>query len=511
MPTNPTYPGVYIEELPSGVRTVSGVATSITGFVGRALRGALNAATSIHSFADFEREFGGLWTQSTLSYAIYQYFQNGGGDAVVVRVAFNAKGATTTAAMVVAVKDADGHSVNYGLTLQAASEGVWGNRLAASISTSVDKSRSDAHFNLEVVESGPTGRPVMTENFLNLSMNSDSSRYVVSVLAQESTIVRAAVATVSDASASPTKTAKFSGGTDGDAINDSNISDGLEAFEGVDLFNLLVVPPPAREGDVGASVLAEALALCTRKRALLLVDGRSTWTSSGAPIDHDAVDNLYLQSENAAIFFPRLKMPDPLREGRLDTFPPAGAVAGVMARTDASRGLWKAPAGVDANILGASGVSVPLTDAQIGDLNPRGINCLRTFPGAGTVVWGSRTLKGADILSSEWKYIPVRRLALYLEESLYRGTQWAVFEPNADPLWAQIRSSIGGFMQGLFLQGAFKGKTPSEAYLVRCDATTTTTTDINRGIVNIVVGFAPLKPAEFVILKFQQLAGQTGA
>jgi phage tail sheath protein FI len=154
---------------------------------------------------------------------------------------------------------------------------------------------------------------------------------------------------------------------------------------------------------------------------------------------------------------------------------------------------------------------VPLTDGENGELNPLGVNCLRIRPAVGPVVWGARTLQGDDRLASEWKYIPVRRMALYLEESLYRGTQWVVFEPNDEPLWAQIRLNLGAFMQGLFRQGAFQGKTPREAYLVKCDKETTTQNDVNSGIVNIVVGFAPLKPAEFVIIQLQQLAGQVQA
>jgi phage tail sheath protein FI len=142
-----------------------------------------------------------------------------------------------------------------------------------------------------------------------------------------------------------------------------------------------------------------------------------------------------------------------------------------------------------------------------GELNPLGINCLRSMPAIGPVVWGSRTLKGDDRLASEWKYIPIRRLALYIEESLYRGTQWVVFEPNDEPLWAQIRLNVGAFMHNLFRQGAFQGSTPREAYFVKCDKETTTQNDRNLGIVNIVIGFAPLKPAEFVIIKIQQIAG----
>jgi phage tail sheath protein FI len=192
----------------------------------------------------------------------------------------------------------------------------------------------------------------------------------------------------------------------------------------------------------------------------------------------------------------------------MEDFVPCGAVAGVFARTDASRGVWKAPAGLEATLVGVSQLSVSLTDAENGELNPLAINCLRTMPAVGSVAWGSRTLNGDDRLASEWKYIPVRRLALYIEESLYRGTQWVVFEPNDEPLWAQIRLNLGAFMHNLFRQGAFQGKTPREAYFVKCDKETTTQNDINLGIVNILVGFAPLKPAEFVVIKIQQIAGQ---
>jgi phage tail sheath protein FI len=192
----------------------------------------------------------------------------------------------------------------------------------------------------------------------------------------------------------------------------------------------------------------------------------------------------------------------------MEDFVPCGAVAGVFARTDTQRGVWKAPAGLDAALVGVPRLDVPLTDAENGELNPLGINCLRAFPVFGRVVWGARTLRGADQFADEYKYVPVRRLALFLEESLYRGTQWVVFEPNDEPLWAQIRLNLGAFMHNLFRQGAFQGTTPREAYFVKCDKETTTQNDINLGIVNIVVGFAPLKPAEFVIIKFQQMAGQ---
>ena len=191
--------------------------------------------------------------------------------------------------------------------------------------------------------------------------------------------------------------------------------------------------------------------------------------------------------------------------------PPCGTIAGLYARTDGARGVWKAPAGIEATLTGVQSVTYTLTNAENGTLNPLGVNCVRVLPVYGSVAWGARTLRGADSMTSEYKYVPVRRVALFIEESLYRGTQWVVFEPNDEPLWSQIRLNLGAFMHILFRQGAFQGTTPREAYFVKCDKETTTQADINKGIVNILVGFAPLKPAEFVIIKIQQIAGQIQA
>jgi phage tail sheath protein FI len=282
---------------------------------------------------------------------------------------------------------------------------------------------------------------------------------------------------------------------------------GLYALEQADLFNMLCLPPYKDEQqDVDEGLVATAAAYCEKRRAMLLVDSRSDWNTKDAA--KAGVDTVGTRSKNAALFFPRLRQPNPLAEDRMESFVPCGAVAGVFARTDVQRGVWKSPAGLDATLVGVPELSVPLTDQENGELNPRGVNCLRSMPAVGRVVWGARTLQGDDRLASEWKYISVRRTALFIEESLYRGTQWVVFEPNDEPLWAQIRLNVGAFMHNLFRQGAFQGKTPQEAYFVKCDKETTPQNDINLGIVNIVVGFAPLKPAEFVIIKLQQMAGQ---
>jgi phage tail sheath protein FI len=291
-----------------------------------------------------------------------------------------------------------------------------------------------------------------------------------------------------------------------------NRKEGLYALRKADLFNILCIPPYLQSGDVDyASLIGTAAAYCEHRRAMLLVDPPIAWTSKDAAKGDGSTTGVAVigtNSKNSALFFPRFKQPNPLRDNQMEDFVPSGAIAGIFARTDTTRGVWKAPAGLAATLVGVPQLSVPLTDAENGELNPLGINCLRIMPAAGRIVWGSRTLQGDDRLASEWKYIPVRRTALFIEESLYRGTHWAVFEPNDEPLWAQLRLNIGAFMNNLFRQGAFQGRTAREAYLVKCDSETTTQNDINLGIVNVVVGFAPLKPAEFVIIKIQQLAGQ---
>jgi phage tail sheath protein FI len=503
MPVPLSYPGVYIEEIPSGVHTITGVATSITAFVGRALRGPVNVPVRVQSFAEFERAFGGLWVASTLGYAVSHFFANGGGDALIVHVTGTGAAAAT---------------ITYnGLAVAASSPGLWGNKLRMRI-----EDAPGGAFNLTIKDTASG----VTERFLNLSVDAHSPRFVTNVVEQGSSLATVTgvpatspaqngpPAAGADIWADATASTPFAGGDDGGDIGDTDIQGsaagktGIWALEKADLFNLLCVPPLTPTSDIGLSTRDAAAGYCKQRRALFVVDPLQAWaTHTDAILGVDAVNFMSARSENAALFFPALLAADPLREGQIGEFAPCGAVAGVMARTDATRGVWKAPAGIEATLNGVSALSVKLTDGENGQLNPLGVNCLRSFPVIGRVVWGARTMRGADQLADQWKYIPVRRLALFLEESLFRGTQWVVFEPNDEPLWAQIRLNIGGFMHNLFRQGAFQGMTPRDAYFVKCDKDTTTQNDIDLGVVNIVVGFAPLKPAEFVVIKIQQIAG----
>ena len=282
---------------------------------------------------------------------------------------------------------------------------------------------------------------------------------------------------------------------------------GIYALKNVDLFNLLCLPDIVRYDSAYSSILMDAVAYCKERRAFLIADAPQK-SETPTEMEKTISGTTLPKTEYGAVYYPWLKIGDPLKGGKLEDFPPSGTIAGLYARTDSTRGVWKAPAGTDATLTGVQGINYLLTDRENGTLNPLGVNCIRLFPGYGAVAWGARTLRGNDQMTSEYKYIPVRRLALYIEESLYRGTKWVVFEPNDEPLWAKIRLNIGAFMMGLFRQGAFQGTTPNKAFYVKCDGETTTQYDRNRGIVNIEVGFAPLKPAEFVIIRIQQMAGE---
>src|SRR6185503_9131392 len=430
MPTTVTYPGVYIEEIPSGVRTITGVATSITAFVGRARRGPTDRPRLVQSFGEFDRIFGGLWSESTLSYAVQQYFLNGGRDAIICRVQSGGVAATLT--------------LPIGLALAAASEGDWGENLRVRIEDAPNGpgEAPDSRFNLLVKDT----RTGTIERFLNLSTDPDHRRFVTRVLADNSSLVRVVgnVPTARPAASgappagadpldSPASSSAFNAdGDDGNDLVDGDISGaglegqrkGLWLLEHADLFNLLCIPPLTRDDDVQQTTWDAAVSYAKRRRAMVIVDPPGDWDAPAAVIA--GVGALVTRDENAALYFPRVRMADALRDNRLETFAPCGVVAGIYARTDAQRGVWKAPAGLDATLVGVASIVVNLTDGENGQLNPIGVNCLRSFPVNGRVVWGARTLRGADQLASEWKYVPVRRMALFLEESLFRGTQWVV-------------------------------------------------------------------------------------
>lgn len=269
-------------------------------------------------------------------------------------------------------------------------------------------------------------------------------------------------------------------------------------------FNLLSLPPPA-DRDIDLTVLSEALDLAVENRALLLVDAPASWSDSAQlmPASVEAGMSAFartingIRASHAALYFPQVLDADGAAPGITRRCASGGAVAGVIARTDRSKGIWKAPAGIDASLRGISGLAVTLSDAESARLSALGINALRSIPSRGLLVWSGRTMQ-VDGSGDPYQYVSVRRLALFIEESLDRGLEWTVLEPSAEPLWSRVRADVSTFFSTLFARGAFPGRTPREAFIVHCGRDTMTADDIASGRLNVQIGFAPLRPGEFV-------------
>lgn len=397
------------------------------------------------------------------------------------------------------------------LVIEAINPGTWGDNL--SIDLIVDGTTFTLQVSEIVMANGVT-RTLQSEAYNNLTVDETNTSAVpaVATVNGASNMIRLTQYGLKVPGAWPQEVGgKFlEGGKDGGLASAKQLTDAMHSLEHIEpnIFNILCLPAVANYNDSEASVAnSEAQAFAAKKRAFYIADIPQSVNQVQKMLDWV---NEYgnAQAYHMGVYFPRLVIPDPLDDYRPRNIPSSGTVAGIYARTDTARGVWKAPAGVDAVIQGAE-VAVPMTDDLNGQLNPRGVNVLRQFPVYGNIVWGARTLAGADALSSEYKYVNVRRLMNYVEESIFQSIKWAVFEPNDETLWGKIRLQLNGFLSGLFSSGAFQGATAAQAYFVRCDGTTTTPLDIDMGVVNVVVGIAPSKPAEFVVLQFQQIAGQS--
>lgn len=288
------------------------------------------------------------------------------------------------------------------------------------------------------------------------------------------------------------------------AVTEAMFANAFPRLDTVTDFSLLAVP-----GEGTTTMMNLGMGYCANRplRDVFYIGEMNDHDDTPAEAE-DFRRRLTAPNSYGALYFPWVKAPDPTGRSREPVLlPPAGYIAGVYARIDATRGVWKAPAGTEASINGVVGLATDLTDVQHGTLNPLGVNVIRRFPASGVVSFGARTISS----DAEWKYVPVRRTAIMLRVSIYYGIQWAIFEPNDEPLWSALRLNIGSFMTTLFRQGAFQGSTPSQAFFVKCDAETTTQADIDLGVVNVLVGFAPLKPAEFVVVRISQKAGQASA
>jgi hypothetical protein len=571
MAVTPSYPGIYIEELPNLSHSVTAAPTSVTVFVGyahpfRTPPGNFGRPVEVFSFGDYMVNFGGFfdlnpWLPDYLGNAVFQFFQNGGSDAWVVGLQatefldVNGKPVTagsgnatlSPAAITFDMSPAAApNSVSVTLTAQQAGGIDLGNDNAASGTPVrvqfVNRKKSDPaapDYDLADI--------VITQGASAETYRGTAAKDIAAALAQ-SALVTAAV-TPAAAGATPAAYPESLPGNgdlayavappaDATLLNTADYAGVFEAGGPLDvdvkIFNLMVLPGISPVSDQQAAVLSDALAFCEQKRAFFIMDAPPNATTSGAGVSPTGLplgaparvtaDDFWNGrsdtmppapvSPNGAIYFPYLQAVDPVTQQPMIS-PPSGFVAGIFAREDAAVSVGKAPAGLETTLLGTTGV-VPwgrMTDMQQGVLNLDGVNCLREFPGLGPpVVFGARTLVSSNTAFQQWKYVPVRRTALFIEQSLYGSLGWAVFQPNDVPLWNALAQEVEAFMLTLFRQGSyFQGSTPADAFLVQCDSTTTTPTDQQNGVVNILVGFAPLKPAEFVVIQIAQLAGQSQA
>ncbi len=641
-----TYPGVYVEEVPSGVRPIAAASTSIAAFIGMAERGTVGEAVKVFNFTEYQNRYGGFLPGSFLSHAVYQFFNNGGTQCYIVRVA----GANAATANIV-LRDRAATNPQASLTIFASSPGVWGNQLAVVIANGTNDSVNE--FNLAVFRQDEL---TPLERFDNLSMvpgaqnfvetATASSRYIrvtinaantnaqagtsrgaaaplalvnprtrfriningdgyqevdlqaavpnpapdlnsaanlataiqaqvraltklrtstnqnafanflcqvnngvlllTSGMASVASSVKVALAAntsqdatgllrlglhnggietlgatvlrpqnnpprtppdnyffVGDNSAPTAEVVSVTAGSEGSAITtDQPYIDAFSKLDDKEDVSLITVPGIGSAGLVGAGMNYCA----NRSLSDCFFIGDMTQTDDTVEEAKNFRNAITPKNSYGAIYAPWVQMLDPT--GRSSTpilVPPSGFVAGLYAKTDGQRGVWKAAAGTSAALGGSVGLAVNLTDTQQGNLNPLNVNVLRQFAGSGIVLWGARTVTS----DPAWNYIPVRRMAIFLRVSIYRGIQWAVFEPNDEDLWSSLRLNIGSFMMNLFRQGAFQGATPAQAFFVKCDNETTTQAEIDAGIVNVLVGFAPLRPAEFVVVKISQKVGQT--
>ncbi|HEX7119506.1 MAG TPA: phage tail sheath C-terminal domain-containing protein [Longimicrobiales bacterium] len=501
-------PAVFIEEVPSGAKPIQAVGTSVGAFVGHAQRGPLGVATLLHSYAEFVRLFGGPFDNGYLPLSVKAFFDEGGSSCWVVRTAhYTAPG--TSAAVASEHTFENVTSATDALTVSAASPGEWGDALAVEVELVAPD-----RFTLVVRQAG-----VEVERIDGLSMDPFSPDYAPLAVGQRSALIRVedkipSGSTLSIADRRPQATAApepLTGGDDGlsglvvsDYIGDAAARTGLHALDEIDEVNIVAVPDA-----VDRQVHIEGMAWCQRRADCFYVaDAPESAVTATELLSYKRAQGVYsggpaFNSKYGALYAPWIEVVDP-RNGAAIGIPPSGAVMGRYARTDRTRGVHKAPAGVvDGRLASVIGLAARFGHADQELLNPQGVNVIRHLPGAGHVIWGARTVS----TDPEWRYLNVRRLFLFLEESIAESTSWTVFEPNDPSLWKSIERNIRAFLRLQWLAGALVGATEDEAFYVVCDETTNPPESVRAGRVITEIGVAPSRPAEFVIFRIEQFEG----
>lgn len=501
----PTYlsPGVYIEEVEAGSRPIEGVGTAVAAFVGMAARGPLHEPTLVTNWSQFTSTFGDFLEGSYLAHSVYGYFNNGGGSAYVVRVGQNGEAPPARADLPSAVRPETS-----ALRIIALEPAAAGNNITVEVSAAAE-GPEDETFKL-VVRRGSK----VEETFDNLTTKRGKQNAATLVNERSQLIRIEEVGTAPPERRPAAGTVPLGGGgqiepgrvTADDYIGDPADRTGFGGLEAIEEITMVSVPDLMAAYQGGALDLegVQAVQLGMLAHCELMGDRLAILDPppglNAQQVREWRVDKAGYDSKFAALYWPWAKVFDPVT-GQSVLVPPSGHMAGIWARSDAARGVHKAPA--NEVVRGAVALETNITKGEHDLLNPIGINCIRAFPGQGIRVWGARTLSS----DTAWRYINVRRLFNYIEESILQGTQWVVFEPNDPDLWARIRRTVDAFLTRLWRDGALFGRQPEEAFYVKCDEETNPPEQVDAGQVTIEIGIAPVKPAEFVVFRLAQFSG----
>ena len=507
-------PGVYVEEMQAGSRPIEGVGTAVAAFVGMATQGPMNAPTLVTNWTQFTAAFGDFTAGSYLAHSVYGYFMNGGGAAYIVRV--GGDGSDGVAKSLPAARGELASAADKSLAgyeLGAVEGGPAGNQISVEVSDASEA--SDDSFKLTVKRNGN-----VEETFDNLTTKK-TKQNAATVVNAVSKLIRleetklAAAVERRPAAGSVT----LSGGSGAgpaprlrpdDYVGNSADRTGFGGLEAIDTVTMVCVPDlmaAYKQGTIDLeavkSVQLGMIAHCELMGDRLAILDPPPGLNA-QQIREWRQDKAGYDSKYAALYWPWIKVFDP-PSGQNAFVPPSGHMAGIWCRSDGERGVHKAPA--NEVVRGAIALETQITKLEHDLLNPVAVNCIRAFPGRGIRVWGARTLSS----DPAWRYVNVRRLFNYVEQSILGGTNWAVFEPNDMDLWGRIRRTISAFLYRVWLDGALFGATPEQAFYVKCDDETNPQETIEAGQVICEIGIAPVKPAEFVIFRLAQLPSGTSA
>jgi uncharacterized protein len=502
----PTYlsPGVYVEEKPAGSAPIEGVGTAVAAFVGLAMKGPLNRATVISNWKQFVDTFGDFTTDGYLAHAVYGYFSNGGGNCFVVRI--GTRGAKDPIAETTINALAGDGQPPPRYVVRAIEAGPAGGTISVEVADASEP--GDDNFKLIVRRANK-----IEEQHDNLSGSGKGKQSAASTVKAASQLIELVEAPNAPAVRPANGTTNLVAGTPtparlepSDYVGDVADRTGFGGLETIDEITMVCVPDVMAAYQKGTLDLegVKAVQLAMITHCELMAD-RVAIIDPPPDMSPQAILNWRqneagYDSKYAALYWPWIKIYDPASNSNIFV-PPSGHVAGIWGRNDDTRGVHKAPA--NEVVRGVVAVASDLTSREQELLNPVGINCVRSFPGRGIRVWGARTLSSEP----EWRYINVRRLFNYLEESILSGTQWVVFEPNDPALWARVRRTITAFLTNEWRKGALFGLTPDAAFYVKCDSETNPPEVVDVGQLVCEIGVAPVKPAEFVIFRLAQFSG----